>query len=381
MSLQASVTKSRELFKRILALSSNKSHRTILRCYSTENKIKRFAVRLNDRLKILTQLFAIQCNFIAAQRIRRTFQMVNLYYNLGYNSSHFKNFFQLCASSFYKSRRVPRLFAALGASVLFNWDEQKINDDEIESCAGEIAIFNKMQDNAESNKEMTLNEFTNEKWETIITAKNLLVYRRPLENSYLYEYKVFGSFFDVSARAFFSVQADLGYRKEWDKLVVDLDVVDRNDDGSEVVHWVTHFPYPMYRRDYLYIRKSVVDPHRKLMIMVSRATDHPKKPITDEYVRVSTYRSEMCIKPHTNFDDNGFDYILTYYDDPKGNFPSAAYRWMASKGVPDFVEKLHKAALTYQSRYPNANMDRLKKKKHILYEDDSKEEDCQKVPM
>lgn len=67
--------------------------------------------------------------------------------------------------------------------------------------------------------------------------KNLFI------SNFLYIFfTVFGTFFDVSARAFFSVQADLGYRKEWDKLVVDLDVVDRNDDGSEVVHWVTHFP-------------------------------------------------------------------------------------------------------------------------------------------
>lgn len=189
MSLQATVTHSREIFRRILVNSSNISHRTVFRNVSTDYKIKKFAVRLNDRLKILTKLFAMQCNFIAAQRIKRTFQMVNLYYRLGYNSNHFKNFFQLCASSFYKSRRVPRLFAALGASVIFNWDEQKIKDEEIESCAGDIAVFHKMQNIDDSNKEMTLNEFTDEKWETIITAKNLLVYRRPLANSYLYEYK------------------------------------------------------------------------------------------------------------------------------------------------------------------------------------------------
>lgn len=189
MSLQATVKNSREVFRRILTISSNKCHRTVFRNVSTENKIKRFAVRLNDRLKILTKLFAMQCNFIAAQRIKRTFQMGNLYYRLGYNTNHFKEFFQSCASSFYKSRRVPRLFAALGASIIFNWDEQKIKDEEIDSCAGDIAIFNKMQNIADSNKEMTLNEFTDEKWETIITAKNLLVYRRPLANSYLYEYK------------------------------------------------------------------------------------------------------------------------------------------------------------------------------------------------
>jgi len=29
---------------------------------------------------------------------------------------------------------------------------------------------------------------------------------------------------------------------------------------------------------------------------------------------------------------NGFDYVLTYYDDPKAAFPSFAYNWMATTG-------------------------------------------------
>jgi len=43
-------------------------------------------------------------------------------------------------------------------------------------------------------------------------------------------------------------------------------------------------------------------------------------------------------------DRNGFDYILTYCDDPQACFPTPAYNWMASSGVPEFVNKLHQAA-------------------------------------
>jgi len=32
------------------------------------------------------------------------------------------------------------------------------------------------------------------------------------------------------------------------------------------------------------------------------------------------------------FTQNGFDYVLTYYDDPKAAFPSFAYNWMATTG-------------------------------------------------
>lgn len=38
-------------------------------------------------------------------------------------------------------------------------------------------------------------------------------------------------------------QLDTEYRKKWDSLVIKLEVIERDQDtGSEVVHWVTHFP-------------------------------------------------------------------------------------------------------------------------------------------
>ena len=38
------------------------------------------------------------------------------------------------------------------------------------------------------------------------------------------------------------------------------------------------------------------------------------------------------IKCFCNLFQNGFDYILTYYDDPQAVFPSPAYNWMARTG-------------------------------------------------
>ena len=54
---------------------------------------------------------------------------------------------------------------------------------------------------------------------------------------------------------------DLEFRKQWDKLVITLDVVDKDEEsGTEVVHWVMHYPvcngyfsfcYYSYRRVFL----------------------------------------------------------------------------------------------------------------------------------
>ena len=39
------------------------------------------------------------------------------------------------------------------------------------------------------------------------------------------------------------LQSDVAYRKQWDKLVIKVDVIDADDlTGCDVVHWVTHYP-------------------------------------------------------------------------------------------------------------------------------------------
>lgn len=54
---------------------------------------------------------------------------------------------------------------------------------------------------------------------------------------------VYAKFFDISARSFLRVNMDLDYRKVWDKLVIKLQLMDRDEEtGTEVIHWISHFP-------------------------------------------------------------------------------------------------------------------------------------------
>ncbi|XP_021230500.1 stAR-related lipid transfer protein 7, mitochondrial isoform X2 [Numida meleagris] len=183
-------------------------------------------------------------------------------------------------------------------------------------------------------------------WELVMDKKHFKLWRRPIEGTHLYQYRVFGTYTDVTPRQFFNVQLDTEYRKKWDSLVIKLDVIERDAaTGSEVIHWVTHFPYPMYSRDYVYVRRYRVDQENNLMVLVSRAVEHPGVPEHPDYVRVRTYTSQMVIRPHKTFDENGFDYLLTYSDNPQTVFPRYCVSWMVSSGMPDFLEKLHAAAL------------------------------------
>ena len=103
----------------------------------------------------------------------------------------------------------------------------------------------------------------------------------------------------------------------------------------------------MYSREYCYIRRAIVCNKENLIVLISKSCDHPKcKEQSDRRsVRVLDYESQMVIRPHSTFDENGFDYLLTYFDDPRAYVPLTAYNWIASSGLPGFVESLHKAAL------------------------------------
>jgi hypothetical protein len=63
------------------------------------------------------------------------------------------------------------------------------------------------------------------------------------------------------------------------------------------------------------------------------------------YVRVTKFQSNMIIVSHSqDFHSPGLDFYLNYYDDPKAQIPKMAMSWMATSGLPDWLNKLHKAA-------------------------------------
>ncbi|XP_061590246.1 stAR-related lipid transfer protein 7, mitochondrial [Cololabis saira] len=292
--------------------------------------------------KGLLSIFADHCSFVTGQRLRRACQIGELYSNLYSERTR-----QTLAGSIWRrfqSKHAPagKLVAALVG--VFMWENEKIQDEEISRCGHELQAVGGVKRLCTSSGTVSAQQELG--WEIVVEKKDFKVWKRPIPDSHLYEYRVLGSYNDVTPRQFFNVQLDTEYRKKWDALVIKLEVVDRDaNTGSEVVHWATHFPYPMYSRDYVYVRRYEVDVNNNLMILVSRAVQHPRVPETQDFVRVHSYQSRMVIRPHKTFDENGFDYLLTYSDDPQTVFPRYCVSWMVSSGMPDFLEKLHTAAL------------------------------------
>lgn len=246
------------------------------------------------------------------------------------------------ARQYLKGKRRP-FYVLFGGTCFHVWEKDKITENELHyRCSDDLELITEIERLPSFSK---VSPKRLGSWEVVIDKDDLRVWKRPIQDTYLHEFKVCGRFSDVSARAFFRVQLDLDYRKVWDKYVIKLDCVDRDDEtGSEVVHWVTQFPFPLQSRDYVFTRRYHVDHRRRTMMLMSRATDHPALPITKDHVRVTTYFSQMVIKPHTTFEEKGFNYVLTYHDDPQAMIPSFVAGWVQHKGCPDYILKLHSAA-------------------------------------
>jgi hypothetical protein len=324
---------------------------------NSNEKLRFFFSNLSLKLNLLSIVLTQQCNRVAALRLRRAYQLLLLYQRI-YGE---KQLMQKIKSHVrFKSRP---LLAFLSAAI-FQWDKERVSDEELEKCAEEIEQVNKLVElsqTVQQGVELETSLFASNEWEQLVNRSDFKIWRRLIPDSNLYQYRVFGHFSDIPSRAFYSTQVDLGYWKDWDKNTLEVKILDRDDEtDSEVVHWVYKFPYPMYPRDYVYVRRCKVDTNTSTMIITARATEHPSCPENDSCVRVATYCSQMIIKPHTTFEENGFDYVMTYCDDPKTNFPPMCYNWMASTGVHEFLEKVHKAALKKHERsneYTAARMD------------------------
>ncbi|XP_002734940.1 stAR-related lipid transfer protein 7, mitochondrial-like [Saccoglossus kowalevskii] len=326
---------------------------------------ERLKIRLQSSFCTIVRLWGLQVNSVTAQRIRRIGQLIHVHYA----EQNLKSVATSFARKYFRGRR-PQLYL-LFSGTFFAWDREHVTDQDFDSCFGSLdevrRLLNSIDENNNGNgchKDTTNGNSCNgsgdnnsnipmnktEAWEQIIEKEHLKMWKKPVPNSPLFQYTVYGSFDDICPKAFFTVQLDIEYRKVWDKLIMKLEVIDKDPKSdSEVVHWIMHYPFPMYSREYVYVRQQKIDYKRNVMLLVSKSVNHPKVPENGKYVRVHTYSSQMVIRPHhRSFEKNGFDYVLTYYDDPRTHFPQSCVSYLTSAGIPDFVAKLHSAAKELQ---------------------------------
>lgn len=212
---------------------------------------------LKDQSSSVLRIWAHQFECVMAHRLRRGQQMFSLYTKL-WEERALKDFIrQMKQRITIKGRDF--VIAALGVST-YDWKSNRIPESEIRKHSKELEYVYKLKEKTLCNK-CTKNSricqcqkpsdtiekpimASYEDWKVFIEKNDLVVWRR-LHPSGNYEYKVYGSYADVSAQDFLNVQIDIDYRRKWDNTAVLLNVVEADPDPqshSDIVYWEMQWP-------------------------------------------------------------------------------------------------------------------------------------------
>nr|XP_040124936.1 phosphatidylcholine transfer protein isoform X4 [Ictidomys tridecemlineatus] len=134
------------------------------------------------------------------------------------------------------------------------------------------------------------------KWELLLETSGISVYRLLEESTWLYKYKIFGVLKDCSPALLTEVFMDLGYRKQWDQYVNEL--YEKECDGETLVYWQVAYPFPMYNRDYVYIRqlRELDLEGRKIYVILAKSTSSSQFPERSGVIRVRQYQQSLAME-------------------------------------------------------------------------------------
>ncbi|KAF5299232.1 hypothetical protein FQA39_LY02405 [Lamprigera yunnana] len=311
----------------------------------------------------ILRLWVRQCEFVFAQRVRRGQQMISLYTKLWEERALVELLSKMRRQISKCGKEV--IISAVGISA-YNWDSNRISNNDMKKYLNELDYIYLLAEKtigcehcSELQKDVCKcdNNNGNEKrsydnWIPFVEKQDMVVWRKEHENSNYYEYKVYGSFNDVSGEDFLNVHIDTKYRKLWDNTAISLEVIEQDpspNSHSDIVYWEMLWPKLFVNRDYVFNRRFMVDSDKKAIILMSRGTKHPACPVKENKYRVDTYWSCMIIKPYTELDKPGIEFGLTYFDNPGVNIPSTVTTWVAMRAMPDYLNRLRLATREYKS--------------------------------
>ncbi|KAM9596839.1 phosphatidylcholine transfer protein isoform 4-T4 [Trichechus inunguis] len=132
-------------------------------------------------------------------------------------------------------------------------------------------------------------------WQLLVETLGISIYRL-LDQTGLYEYKVFGILEDCPPALLADVYLDLDYRKQWDQYV--KEVYEKECNGETVVYWEVKYPFPMSNRDYVYLRQrqELEMEGQKIYVILAQSTSMPQFAEKPGVIRVKQYKQSLAIE-------------------------------------------------------------------------------------
>lgn len=204
-----------------------------------------------------------QCECVVAQKLRRGHQMFTLYSKL-WEERALREFLKTFRQQLTRKSKAL-MFGAIGivSSTSYDWDANRIPEQEIRTHLDELAYVGRLKERTRCDACMRKGDTKNscshcrgynkkrvhedrgfDEWVLFIERTDLTVWRR-LHASGCFEYKVYGSYRDVSTEDFLNVQIDTNYRRKWDETAVTLEIVEKDPSAtshSDIVYWEMAWP-------------------------------------------------------------------------------------------------------------------------------------------
>jgi len=339
--------------------------------WSILSRLGRFDTSLVHESILAIKNVFLEVKGLGALELRRINNISHLYRRLCENKKILESF-----QSISKNFRIPK-YALAGAiisnSTSYNWKKDKPDDEDLAKYYKEIDICNEIRKQTllckkcgnrlrieETNPNTTYCTCPNAPssvygktvdgcdWKPFLERGDIIVWRREHATlAGMWEYKMYGSFDDVTADEFLSVQLDISdFRLSWDKSTAQCNILDRDSESSGIVYyWEVNWPRFFSNRDYCCYREHSVDDESGTMLVISKSTEHPACPSKRKVWRVKDYTSIMTIRPHTTSDKPGLEFCITGFENPGVQLPEAIITWVAIRGMPEFMMNLREACL------------------------------------
>ncbi|XP_070501965.1 stAR-related lipid transfer protein 7, mitochondrial [Chironomus tepperi] len=281
-------------------------------------------------------------------------------YNFYMKKWHERNFINLIKQ--LKSNLVHRrqLYSLMAVPLLYSvedWEQKRIYlDDEAKKYFNDFDHIERLKDPKLFENISTECYYKNgdhpddDVWEFYVQKDNMITWRKEQDVGQ-YAYKVYVKYDDITAEDFLHVQMDIDYRREWDHTAVTLEVIDTDPyDDQQVIYWEMLWPKLFSNRDYVFMRKCFIDRKNNVILICCKSVDHPKWPVNPHLQRVNDYWSYMVIKPTTTFNQKGFEFSLTYYDNPGIRIPKYITNYVSQRQLPEFIKQLYNATVKYAEK-------------------------------
>jgi len=196
-----------------------------------------------------------------------------------------------------------------------------------------------------------LEEPLSEGWKLAVEKKNLVVARKRTPNTDVYRLRMVG-YLPFPIEVVDAVLNDTAVRLKWDKGIISIDLLEKLEDGLEVIYFNTNAPPGISNRDFVHMRIQNKNEETGSKIILDKSVLHPAKTQLKGFIRAHTIFSGLVLSKKTLQDQGGkiiegTSYAAISQVDVCGDIPKLIVNAVTAKATADWFQNFEKACAAY----------------------------------